>query len=103
MYPANTRPARGPAQAPTGRRRHRGILALLLALACLAGLATAGLKTSPSGSATPRPLAASPSGTATPDAGTKKRLAAVSWPADGVSAADISGFGVADDEQTHAG
>jgi D-alanyl-D-alanine carboxypeptidase (penicillin-binding protein 5/6) len=37
-----------------------------------------------------------PSGTATPDAGTKKRLAAVSWPADGVSAADISGFGVAD-------
>jgi D-alanyl-D-alanine carboxypeptidase (penicillin-binding protein 5/6) len=40
----------------------------------------------------------SPPVTVTPEAGTaaprQERLAAVSWPADGVSAADISGFGV---------
>ncbi len=50
------------------------------------------LKTSPSSPAT------SPPGTVTPEAGTaapsQERLAAVSWPADGVSAADISGSGV---------
>ena len=78
--------------ARTGHRRHRGILALLAALACLAGLAIAELKTSPSGPAT------STTGTVTPGAGTaaprQERLAAVSWPGDGVSAADISGFGV---------
>ena len=72
--------------------RRTGILALLAALACLAGFAMAELKTSPSGAAT------SPPGTVTPGAGTaaprQDRLAAVSWPADGVSAADISGFGV---------
>jgi D-alanyl-D-alanine carboxypeptidase (penicillin-binding protein 5/6) len=72
----------------------RGILALLAVLACLAGLAVAELKTSPAGTATPG------AGTATPGAGTatprQQRLATVSWPADGVSAADISGFGVAD-------
>ena len=92
MHPTSTRPARGPTQARTGRRRRRGILALLAALACLAGFAMAELKTSPSGPAT------SPPGTVTPGAGTaaprQERLAAVSWPADGVSAADISGFGV---------
>jgi serine-type D-Ala-D-Ala carboxypeptidase (penicillin-binding protein 5/6) len=67
-------------------------MALLAALACLAAFAVANLTTSPSGSAT------SPPGTITPAAGTgaraPERLAAVSWPADGVSAADISGFGV---------
>ncbi len=92
MHPTSTRSARGPAQARTGYRRRWGILALLAALACLAGLVMAALKLSPSGPAT------SPSGTATPRAGTatarQERLAAVSWPADGVSAADISGFGV---------
>jgi D-alanyl-D-alanine carboxypeptidase (penicillin-binding protein 5/6) len=81
-----------PARARTGFRRHRGILALLAALACLAGLATAVLKTSPSAPVT------SPSRTVTPGAGTaaprQERPAAVSWPAYGVSAADISGFGV---------
>jgi D-alanyl-D-alanine carboxypeptidase (penicillin-binding protein 5/6) len=65
---------------------------VLAALACLAGFAMAELKTSPSGPATSR------TGTVTPGAETagprQERLAAVSWPADGVSAADISGFGV---------
>lgn len=78
-------------QTASARTRRRGILALLAALACLAGCGTAELKTSPSGAATPP-------GTVTPGAGTpapsQDRLAAVSWPADGVSAADISGFGV---------
>ena len=72
---------------------------LLAALACLAGLAIAELKTLSSGPVAPRPQATSPPGTVTPRAGTaaprQERLAAVSWPADGVSAADISGFGVA--------
>jgi D-alanyl-D-alanine carboxypeptidase (penicillin-binding protein 5/6) len=75
MHPTSTRPARGPAQARTGHRRHRGTLALLAALACLAGLALAELRTSPS-------------------APSQEQLGAVSWPADGVSAADISGLGV---------
>src|SRR5271154_1372947 len=79
-------------QTASARTRRTGILALLAALACLAGYGMAGLKTSPSGAAT------SPPGTVTPGAGTaaprQERLAAVSWPADGVSAADISGFGV---------
>src|SRR5580692_4180679 len=79
-------------QTASARTRRTGILALLAALACLAGFAVAGLKTSPSGAAT------SPPGTVTPGAGTtaprQDRLAAVSWPADGVSAADVSGFGV---------
>jgi serine-type D-Ala-D-Ala carboxypeptidase (penicillin-binding protein 5/6) len=98
MHPTSTRSARGPAQARTGYRRHRGILALLAALACLAGLAVAELKTSPAGPVAPRPQAMSPPGTVTPEAGTaapRQGLTAVSWPADGVSAADISGFGLA--------
>jgi D-alanyl-D-alanine carboxypeptidase (penicillin-binding protein 5/6) len=85
-------------QARTGHRRHRGILALLAALACLAGLAVAELKTSPSGPAAPLPQATSPTGTVTPRAGAAaprpERLGAVSWPPDGVSAADIGGFGM---------
>jgi serine-type D-Ala-D-Ala carboxypeptidase (penicillin-binding protein 5/6) len=99
MHPTSARSARRPAQARTGYRRHRGILALLAALACLAGFALAELTASPSGPAT------SPPGTVTPGAATvtaganpaaplQERLAAVSWPADGASAADISGFGV---------
>jgi D-alanyl-D-alanine carboxypeptidase (penicillin-binding protein 5/6) len=104
MHPTSARPAQGPTQARTGHLQHghlrRGGIPVLLAaltclaaLGCVAGLAVAELRTSPS-----RP-AASPPGTVTPGAGTaapgQERLAAVSWPADGVSAADISGFGVA--------
>jgi len=73
-----------PAQARTGYRRLRGILALLAALACLAGCTTGELKTSTSGTVTTR------AGTATPS---QEQLGAVSWPADGTSAADISGIG----------
>src|SRR6266536_41535 len=99
MHPTNARPASRPAQIRTGYRRHRGILALLAALACLAGFAMAELKASPSGPATSPPGTVTPGArTVTPGAATatplQKRLAAVSWPADGASAADVSGFGV---------
>jgi serine-type D-Ala-D-Ala carboxypeptidase (penicillin-binding protein 5/6) len=79
--------ARGPARARTDYRRHRGIPALLAALACLAGCTTGEPMTSPSGTVTPR------AGTAAPS---QEQLGAVSWPADGVSAADVSGIGVTD-------
>jgi D-alanyl-D-alanine carboxypeptidase (penicillin-binding protein 5/6) len=86
--------ALGPTRARTGYRRHRGILALLAALACLAGCITGELTTSPSSTVTP------PAGTVTPGVGTatpsQEQLSAVSWPADGTSAADISGIGVTD-------
>jgi D-alanyl-D-alanine carboxypeptidase (penicillin-binding protein 5/6) len=89
-----------PAQARTGYRRNRGILALLAALACLAGCTMGELKTSPSGPVAPHPQATSPSGAVTPRAGTatpsQEQRGAVSWPADGVSAADIRGIGVTD-------
>jgi serine-type D-Ala-D-Ala carboxypeptidase (penicillin-binding protein 5/6) len=89
-----------PAQARTRYRRLRGILALLPAFACLAGCTTGELKTSPSGPAARRPQATSPSGRARPRAGTatpsQAQVGAVSWPADGTSAADISGYGVTD-------
>ena len=92
MHPTSVRPARRPAQARTGYRRCGRILALLAALACLAGFALAELTTSPAAPA------ASPPGTVTPGAGPaasrREGLAAVSWPAPGVSAADISGLGV---------
>src|SRR5262249_2791357 len=104
MQPTNTRSARGPDQAPTGYRRHSyrrhgGILALLAALARLAGFAVGELGTSPSRGAIPPPAMGAPRAvTVTPQAGTaaphQERLAAVSWPADGVSAADISGSGM---------
>jgi D-alanyl-D-alanine carboxypeptidase (penicillin-binding protein 5/6) len=96
MHPTDVRSAREPAQARTGHRRRRGILALLAALCCLASacltyLGLAELKTSPSGPTMSLPATVTPkAGTAAPH---QQRLAAVSWPADGVSAADISGFG----------
>ena len=97
MHPTDVRPAREPVQARTGHRRRREILALLAALCCLAsaGLTYLGLtelKTPPSAPTVPAPAPVTPkAGTTTPH---QARLGAVSWPADGVSAADISGFGV---------
>ncbi len=94
MHPTNARSAHGPGQARTGYRRHKGILALLVALACLAGFAMVELKTSPSEPATSPPRTVTPrSGSAAPS---QERLGAVSWPADGVSAAGVSGSGVTD-------
>jgi D-alanyl-D-alanine carboxypeptidase (penicillin-binding protein 5/6) len=92
MHPTSTRPTRGPTQARTGYRRHRGILALLAALACVAGFAVAELKTATPGPAMSPPVTVTPE--ASPAAPHQEHLAAVSWPADGVSAADISGLGV---------
>jgi len=73
-------------------------LACLTALGCLAGLAIAMLHRSPvRPTALSRPTAW-PYGTSTPTArsatSSQPQLGAVSWPADGVSAADISGYGV---------
>jgi serine-type D-Ala-D-Ala carboxypeptidase (penicillin-binding protein 5/6) len=104
MHPTSSRPGRGPDETRTGYRRRRTsrtlltALACLAALGCLAGLVIAKLHRSPL-----RPTAlfwptAWPSGTSTPAAGSvtplQERLAAVSWPAEGASAADVSGFGV---------
>jgi D-alanyl-D-alanine carboxypeptidase (penicillin-binding protein 5/6) len=65
---------------------------VLAALACLAGVALVKVKTSPPGPVTPH------AGPVTRHAGPvtprRERPAAVSWPANGVSAADISGSGV---------
>ncbi len=99
MHPTDVRPARQPAPVRTRPRRRRGILALL---AGLCGLASAGLTylgltelTTPS---FPPAMTAPAPATVSPTAGTTTggpaRLGAVSWPADGFSAADISGVGV---------
>lgn len=72
--------------------RHSGILILLAAVVCVAGFARAELKTSSSGAAMSPPVTVTPwAGTAAPR---QERPIVVSWPAYGVSAADISGFGV---------
>ncbi|HLK76597.1 MAG TPA: D-alanyl-D-alanine carboxypeptidase [Streptosporangiaceae bacterium] len=75
-----------------GFRQHRGILLLLAAVVCVAGFARAELKTSSSGPAMSPPVTVTPwAGTAAPR---HQRPIVVSWPASGVSAADIGGFGV---------
>ncbi|HET9082097.1 MAG TPA: hypothetical protein VFO01_16495 [Trebonia sp.] len=105
MHPTSTRPPRGPDGTPTGYRQRRtsrtrlAALACLAALGCLAGLAIAMLHRSPvRPTALSRPTAW-PYGTSTPTAGSatssQPQLGAVSWPVDGVSAADVSGYGVA--------
>jgi D-alanyl-D-alanine carboxypeptidase (penicillin-binding protein 5/6) len=104
MYPASSRPPRGPGGTRTGYRRGRAgrttlaALACLVALGCLAGLVIAKLHRPPSGPAVLSWPATPPPGTVTPRTGTagplQERLAAVSWPADGASAAGIGGSGV---------
>jgi serine-type D-Ala-D-Ala carboxypeptidase (penicillin-binding protein 5/6) len=80
--------------------RQRVILALLVTLGCLAGCTRAELLTPPTGPAASDPRALTPARAVTPPGGgdrpSHERLAAVPWPADGVSAADISGIGVTD-------
>jgi len=92
MHPTSTQSTRGPAQARTGHRTYRVTVALLAALACLAAFAVMELKTSPFGLAAPPRTTITP-GTTTADPH-QQGLSAVSWPADGVSAAGISGIGV---------
>jgi hypothetical protein len=100
MHPTSSRSPRGPDGTITGYRRRSTSRTLLTALACvaalggLAGLVVAKLPRFPSGPA------AWPAGTSAPAVGSvpasRPQLGAVSWPADGVSAADISGYGVTD-------
>jgi D-alanyl-D-alanine carboxypeptidase (penicillin-binding protein 5/6) len=106
MHSTSSPPRPGPGGIRTGDRRRRTSRALLAALACLAafggltGLGVATLHGSPSRPTALSPPAASPSGTSRPADGSatsgRSRLGAISWPADGVSAAAISGYGVTD-------
>ncbi len=106
MHLTSSRPSRGPDGTRTGYRRRRTSRTLLTALACLAALgclaclAIAELHRSPSRSAALSWPTARPSGTSTQAAGpgtaSQPKLGAVWWPADGTSAADISGYGVTD-------
>ncbi|HEX9042816.1 MAG TPA: D-alanyl-D-alanine carboxypeptidase [Trebonia sp.] len=103
MHPTSTRPPRGADGTRTGYRRRRTSRTLLTALAglaalgCLAGLVIARPHGSPS---RPAPLSwptARPGQTSTGAVTQRRpRLGAVSWPADGTSAAYISGYGVAE-------
>jgi D-alanyl-D-alanine carboxypeptidase (penicillin-binding protein 5/6) len=104
MHPTSTRPPRGPDGTPTGYQRSGTSRTLLTALACLttlgclAGLVIAQPHKSPANPTAISWPMASPSGTATRAAGSATsslpQLGAVAWPADGTSAADISGYGV---------
>jgi serine-type D-Ala-D-Ala carboxypeptidase (penicillin-binding protein 5/6) len=106
MHPTSSRPPRRPDGTRTGYRRRRisrtllTALACLAALGCLAGLVIAKLHRSPSGLTVLSWPTAWPSGTSAPAAGSatpsQPQLGAISWPTDGVSAADISGYGVTD-------
>src|ERR1700760_2009290 len=117
MHSTSSPPRRGPPRPRTGGRRPGRSRALLAVLACLvvagglAGLGLAELHRSPGpvialsppgagppGTAGPGPPAAGPSGTSPPAArpapAGRSRLGAISWPAAGVAAAAISGYGV---------
>ena len=110
MHPTSVRPPRGPDRTRTGYQRRRTRRALLTALTCLtalgclASLLIARPHRSPSRAA-PLPGPAAPAGPAlapgpaTPAAGPatsrRPKLGAISWPADGTSAAAISGYSVA--------
>src|SRR5690242_5447964 len=104
MHPTSSRPPWGPDGTRTGyrpRRTNRTLLAAfacLAALGCLAGFVIAKLHRSASGPAVLSWPTARPTGTSTSAAGSaaplQDRLAALSWPAEGASAAAISGTGV---------
>jgi D-alanyl-D-alanine carboxypeptidase (penicillin-binding protein 5/6) len=104
MHQTSIRPPQGPGGTRTGHRERRTgrtfltALAGLAALGGLAGLVIAELQRSPS-----KPTAISspgvwPPGMSVAESATpgQSQLGAVSWPADGVSAAGISGHGVMD-------
>src|SRR5690349_8635167 len=85
MHPTSVQSAHGLPQGPYDYRRDRRILALLVALACLAGLlAIAELQSSPSGPMTTIPQVASPAGSVTLHAGAaaarRERLAVMQPP-----------------------
>jgi D-alanyl-D-alanine carboxypeptidase (penicillin-binding protein 5/6) len=66
----------------------------VVVLACLAGFGLAKLRPPPPATVAPQAGTTAPrTGTVSPS---QERLGAVSWPADGVSATDVSGFGVVD-------
>jgi D-alanyl-D-alanine carboxypeptidase (penicillin-binding protein 5/6) len=104
MHPTSVRSPRGPDRTRTGYRRRgtsRTLLAAaggLAALGCLAALLIAKLPRPPSRPAALATSTARPPGTSAPAAGSvtssHPKLGAVSWPADGTSAAYISGYGV---------
>jgi D-alanyl-D-alanine carboxypeptidase (penicillin-binding protein 5/6) len=112
MYSTNSRAERDRGGTRSGGWRGRGIRTLLTALACLAGFGClAGFVITVAHRAPLRPAAralptalslptARPSAASAPVAGSATasgpRLGAVSWPADGVSAASVSGYGVTD-------
>jgi len=84
-------------------RTSRSLLAALACLAAFGGLTGLGLAKLHRSAFRPpalAPLTASPSGTSGPTAGSatasRLQLGPVSWPADGVSAAAVSGYGVTD-------
>jgi serine-type D-Ala-D-Ala carboxypeptidase (penicillin-binding protein 5/6) len=106
MHPTSSRSRRGLDETRTRYRRHRtsrtlpAALACLAALGCLAGLVIAKRDNSPVWpTALSRPTAW-PAGTRSPAAASagasQPQLGAVSWPAEGVSAAFIGGHGVTD-------
>jgi D-alanyl-D-alanine carboxypeptidase (penicillin-binding protein 5/6) len=106
MHPTSSRPPRGPDRTRTDDRRPRTsrtlltALACLIALACLAGLVIAARDKSPGGPTAVSLPTAWPAGTfssaAASATASRSRLGAVSWPAEGVSAAFISGHGMTD-------
>src|SRR6201996_6086366 len=90
MQTTSARSAGRQSRGRTGYRRWWGILAVIVVLAGLAGFAAA--KLIPPGPAASVPVVVMPgAGTGAP---LRERLAAVPWPAAGVSAADVSGVGV---------
>src|ERR1700722_11503132 len=106
MHPTSSRSPRGLDRTRTGYRRPRTSRTLLTALACLAtlgclaGFVIAERDGSPVGPTALSHSTAWPAGTPTSEAASapasRPRLGAVSWPAEGESAAFIGGRSVTD-------